>query len=337
MIFPGGKKLRGIDLGKVSDALEKARDQSAPSGQDESTGSSVGRVEEKKTIALNTRSIPAAKDVVSASIDASERDLPKTAQWQEEKPSKQVRIANRNNRPLFDEKRIDHNLVAYSLPHSYEAEQFRMLRTNVLFPKNGRPARSILIASTAPSEGKSFVASNLAISIAQNVDKYVLLIDCDMRKPSLHHLFGFGPIPGLSDYLTHGQSLSSLIQNTFIDRLSLLPGGAPPSNPAELLSSGRMADLLKEVSQRYKDRFVIIDSPPVQLTAESKALAKFAQGILLVTRLGKTDTKLALEVADKVGREKIIGVVGNFADRKGIYKSYADKYSGYYGRYQKSS
>lgn len=323
-------------MGKVSDALEKSQERVAPSNKSSLVGVPAGGKDDNKPIALNSIIPPAIDDTQLEAMEIPEKGWPIVDQEQEKEKLKPVGERGGNPRPLFDESKIDNNLVAYSSQHSFEAEQFRMLRTNILFPKNGKPARSILIASTTPSEGKSFVASNLAISIAQNVDKHVLLMDCDMRKPSIHALFGFGPINGLSDYLTRGQPLSSLIQNTFIERLSILPGGTPPTNPAELLSSGRMADLLKEVSQRYSDRFIIIDSPPVLLTAESKALANFAQGVLLVTRLGRTDKKMVLEVIRKVGREKIIGVVGNFVDRKLIKKSYSDNYSGYYGRYPKS-
>jgi exopolysaccharide/PEP-CTERM locus tyrosine autokinase len=230
---------------------------------------------------------------------------------------------------------MDPNLIVYTDPDSYEAEQFRMLRTSVLFPKSGNIARSIMIASTAPAEGKSFVAANLAISIAQNIDKHVLLIDCDMRNPSIHKLFGYGSVPGLSDYLTQGEPLPSLIRKTLIERLSILPGGPIPPNPAELLTSGRMTDLLKEVTQRYNDRFIIIDTPPIQLTAEARALAKFSDGVLLVVRFGSSSKELAADVIEKIGQDRLIGVVGNFANRQSVYKNYADKYSSYYRRGRK--
>lgn len=327
-------------MGKVSDALEKSKEQAAPADKRRLVGIEKGKRDNGKPSSLNNslNSLgPRAIEITQfEDRESPEKARPKSNQLQENEKPKAMGEVKQRSRPLFDETKIDRNLVAYTLPHSYEAEQFRMLRSNILFPKNGKPARSILITSTAPSEGKSFVAANLAISIAQNVDKHVLLIDCDMRRPSINALFGFGPIAGLSDYLTLGHSLPSLIQKTFIERLSILPGGSPPANPAELLSSGRMADLLKEVSQRYNDRFIIIDSPPIQLTAESKVLAGFAHGVLLVARFGRTDKQIALEVVNKLGVEKIIGVVGNFIDPKSIKKSYTDKYQGYYGGYIKS-
>lgn len=320
-------------MGKVSDALNKAKKQAASPQRHSLSDVAINKREEKKPIALKTHTQPVVEVEQSENLGHEEMDRRIAGLPRNINRDLQIESIQTSLLPDFDASRIDPNLIAYSSPHSYEAEQFRMLRTNVLFPKSGKPARSILVASTAPSEGKSFVAANLAISIAQNVDKHVLLMDCDMRKPSVHKLFGFGPIAGLSDYLMRGQSLSSLIQRSFIDRLSILPGGAPPVNPAELLSSGRMKDLLREVSQRYNDRFIVIDSPPIQLTAESKVLAKFAHGVLLVARFGRTDIKTALGVINKIGSEKFIGIVGNFADRKWIKKNYGTEYSGYAGYY----
>ena len=329
--------VKGTVLGKVSDALEKSKEQAVPGEKSRLVGVETGRRNDARTSPLD---LPASRTIEITPIDDRgdrKRDRQRIDPSKTGDQPRPIAEVKKNPRPQFDESKINNNLVAYTLPHSYEAEQFRMLRSNILFPKNGKPARSILITSISPSEGKSFVASNLAISIAQNVDKHVLLIDCDMRKPSINALFGFGPVAGLSDYLTLGHPLSSLIQKTFIDRLSILPGGQPPVNPAELLSSGRMADLLREVSQRYQDRFIIIDSPPIQLTAESKVLANFAHGVLLVTRFGRTDKKMAREVVNRLGVDKIIGVVGNFTDRKSIKKNYSDKYQGYYGGYLRSN
>ena len=100
--------------------------------------------------------------------------------------------------PLTLTMQLDKNLVAHHNPQSFEAEQFRMLRTNIMFPAEGKASpRTILVTSALPGEGKSFVSSNLALTIAQNIDKHVLLIDCDMRRPTVHKLFGYENAPGL--------------------------------------------------------------------------------------------------------------------------------------------
>ena len=233
-------------------------------------------------------------------------------------------------RPTYTQHALDKNLVAHHSPQSFEAEQFRMLRTNIMFPAEGKASpRTILVTSALPGEGKSFVSSNLALTIAQNIDKHVLLIDCDMRRPTVHKLFGYENVPGLSNYLVGEQALSDLLIKTGNNHLSILPGGPVPPNPAELLSSNRMLALLREVRARYDDRYIIIDSPPPHLTAESKALAQFVDGIILVLKLGQTDRDLVSELVGKFQKEKILGVVANWLNRRSTVFYGSGKYTKY--------
>ncbi len=211
---------------------------------------------------------------------------------------------------------IDHMLVAGLKPQSIEAEQFRQLKNNILFPEKGDPPRCIMITATSPGEGKSFVAANLAISIAQNIDEHVLLMDCDLRSPSMHSMFGFNNIQGLSEYLSEAKPLSSLLVKTFLNKLTLLPAGKIPPNPSELLSSEQMRRLIHEIKLRYTDRYIIIDTPPPYLTSETNAISRQVDGIIIVIQQGKTQTKDVLNLIDIYGREKILGVVYNFAKKK---------------------
>ncbi len=231
--------------------------------------------------------------------------------------------------PSLDDKKRYKNLVSLVSPQSYEAEQFKILRNNILFPLAGQAPQSILITSSLQGEGKSFVAANLAVSIAMNVHKHVLLIDCDLRKPDLHRIFGLGDGPGLSDYLAERCDLASLLQRTRVERLSLLPGGPIAPNPSELMSSERMAEMLEEVKQRYSDRLIVIDSPPPGLAAETSYLARQVDGILLVVQYGKTPREDVEDLMDIVGSEKILGTVINYLDL------YVSKRYGYgkYGTY----
>ena len=228
----------------------------------------------------------------------------------------------------FDESRIDRNLVAFHNPQSFEAEQFKILRTNILYPLAGNPPRSILVTSSAPEEGKTFVAANLAISIALNVNKHVLLIDADLRRPQLAARFGFDHPPGLSNYLEDGRPLSSLLLKTKVDKLTLLPGGPPPANPSELISSERMANLLAEVTARYSDRLIVIDAPPPGLTAETSVLARQVEGVLVVIRFGKTSKEGLGDVIESVGKQKILGTMINYIETSGS-RYYGYKYGGY--------
>ena len=228
------------------------------------------------------------------------------------------------------------HLIAYHQPFSFESEQFKVVRTKLLFPDSGERCRSIMISSAMPGEGKTFVAANLAISLAQTINEYVLLVDCDLRNPSIGKHFGLKGATGLSDYLSTDMDLSQALVKTEIPKLSLLAAGTRSQNPSELLSSSRMANLLDEIKSRYQDRFVIIDSPPPNLIAEANAIAKQVDGILLVVRYAKTGRETVKNLIQMVGKEKIIGAIINRCNPSafsyGRYRG-AGSYGKYYARH----
>jgi Mrp family chromosome partitioning ATPase len=152
-------------------------------------------------------------------------------------------------------------------------------------------------------------------------------------------LFGFGRVQGLSDYLTNGTSLPTLLQKTKEPKLTLLPAGNPPHNPAELLSSERMADLVHEVSERYRDRFIIIDSPPPKLTAETYVLASQVDGVVVVVKYGSTPRDMVAELITRIGKDRILGCVVNYFDVRtpGYRYRYYGKYYGTYTTKKKKS
>eukprot|EP00767_Chilomastix_cuspidata_P008583 gnl/Chilomastix_cuspidata/9953.p1 GENE.gnl/Chilomastix_cuspidata/9953~~gnl/Chilomastix_cuspidata/9953.p1 ORF type:complete len:207 (-),score=6.48 gnl/Chilomastix_cuspidata/9953:8-577(-) len=185
-----------------------------------------------------------------------------------------------------------------------------------------------MITSTDKGEGKSFVASNLAVTIAASLDDYVLLIDSDLRNPSIHSFFGFENKKGLSDYLLGKTELKNLLVKTFLDKLTILPGGETPMNPSELVSSEYMKKMIKEVESRYDDRYVIIDSPPPYMTSEANALATYVDGVIIVVKQGYTRKNRLKDLVDIYGKEKIIGVVKNFSTGLfGAGYGYDTKYS----------
>ena len=216
-------------------------------------------------------------------------------------------------------KAIDNNLIVEQAPTSVGAEQFRLLKNNILFPETGMPPKSIMITSPSPGEGKSFVASNLAISIANSIDEYVLLVDCDLRKPTIHSVFGLPGKAGLSEYLAGTKQLPDLLLKTFNEKLTVLPAGSIPDNPSELLSSGKMRNLIMEMTLRYHDRYIIIDTPPPYITSEASAIARHVDGIIIVVRNGKTRKKDVENIIDIYGKDKIIGAVQNFAEKRPGY------------------
>ncbi len=226
---------------------------------------------------------------------------------------------------------IDESLITLHNPKSFESEQFKLLRTNILFPESGVAPRSILVTSALPGDGKSFVAANLAISLALGLGQHVLLVDADIRRPEIHTRFGYPMnISGLSDYLSENKPISSIIRDTHLEKLKILPGGSPSNNPSELVSSEKMVELLKELTSRYKDRCIIIDTPPPKLASEASALSRFVECVLLVVRAGKTKREVIEETIGLIGRDKIRGVIFNgFNLKSGFYANY-HKYGKYY-------
>jgi exopolysaccharide/PEP-CTERM locus tyrosine autokinase len=226
--------------------------------------------------------------------------------------------------------KFSESLVTLSAPDSADAGNFKILRGQILFPRDRQIPHTILVTSAFPSEGKTFVASNLATTLALSVDEHVLLIDADLRRARMHQLFGVTNARGLHDYLLGEKGLDELLVKTGIEKLSMLSAGKVPRNPTELLSSNMMARFLEEMKHRYKDHFVIIDSPPSQITAEVKFLSKYVDGIIFVVLAQKTPRKEISKAIDNLGRDKILGIVFNGYDQ--AHKGYHKYYDQYYKR-----
>jgi capsular exopolysaccharide synthesis family protein len=232
--------------------------------------------------------------------------------------------------PVVLKREFSDRLVTLTDPESADAEGFKVLRGQILFPR-GRPVpKSILVTSALPGEGKTYVAANLALTLALSIDEYVVVIDTDLRRPRLHHLFGYRNARGLHDYLVGGVRLDDMILESGVKKLSLLPAGKIARNATELLSSNMMATFLGEVNEKFKDWFVVIDSPPCHVMAETKSLAQHVDGIIFVVMANKTPRK-DIEIAiDNLGRDKVLGVVFNG------YEAIRKSYYRYYDRYYKS-
>lgn len=200
---------------------------------------------------------------------------------------------------------------AGNMKKEFAAEQYRMLCSQLLFTPAGQMPKTILVTSAIPSEGKSIVASNLATTIALRKKEYALLIECDLRRPSLGRIFGIGHCRGLSDYLSEEGELRKYLYKTDVDKLTLLPGGSRSRDPYKLLTSDRMVKLLEEARNRYEDRYIIVDSTPAQVAAETTVLSRYVDGVILVIRYGKTSRKLIQEIVERIGKDKILGVVFN--------------------------
>ena len=209
-------------------------------------------------------------------------------------------------------------------------EIFKVLRSKISHPQDDTPAiKTVMVTSAVPKEGKSFISANLGISLAQGLDQHSLLVDCDLRRPSLASLFGISGTSGLVNYLRDNTPLPSLIMKTTIDKLSIIPSGRPPLNPAELLSSAKMKALSAELSERYDDRVIILDSPPVMVAAESADLAGLVDAVILVVREGVSKKSDIQKTIDAIGKTKVLGMVYNAQTSNLFDKTYSKKYQYY--------
>ncbi len=210
-------------------------------------------------------------------------------------------------------------------------EVFRILRSRILYPLEDTTAiKTIMLTSAVPSEGKSFITANLGISLAQGMDQHALIVDCDLRRPTLASLFGMAENAGLVDYLRDNVQLSELIDQTGVEKLTVLASGTPPPNPAELLSSSRMRALVEELSCRYDDRIILFDTPPVLVAAETSVLAGLVDCVILVVRQGVSSKAEIQKVIDKIGQERIFGIVFNDHTGSVFEQSYSKGYGYYY-------
>lgn len=210
---------------------------------------------------------------------------------------------------------------------SSAAEAYRVLRTSVLLSAAGRPPKTILVTSGQPGEGKTTTVVNTAISLAQ-MGASVLIIDCDLRRPATHKVLGVDHGHGLSTYLSRDVALDDLIRKLPIANLSLLPCGPVPPNPAELIISEKMKDLLSDLTGRYDH--ILIDSPPLINVTDPVILSTLVDGVILVVHGGKSTREIVRRARQELSTvgAKIFGVVLNNVDlRKDGYDEY------YYSRY----
>jgi len=220
--------------------------------------------------------------------------------------------------------RLNPVLVAGLAPKSLAAEQYRQLRTRLSHAEGASTLRTVLITSPQKGEGKSVTAANLALTMAQELQRRVILVEADLRKPSLQNLFGLPPGPGLAEYLSGAVELKDVMRFLPDHNLTVIHAGSAPTNPAELLGSTAMRRLLDQLRTRF-DR-VLLDTPPVLPLADVAVLAPLVDGTLMVVRAGVTP-KPAIENALRAfDSSRLLGVVLNESGMEQDYRYEAPKH-----------
>jgi capsular exopolysaccharide synthesis family protein len=218
---------------------------------------------------------------------------------------------------------FDPLLVAALAPHSLAAEQYRTLRTRIVMLEEGRARRVLLVTSPAKGDGKSITAANLALTMAQEFNRKVVLVDADLRQPTVHALLGIPQEPGVVDVLGGRAALEDALVQLPDVGLAVVPAGLPPEQPAELLGSAGMRRLLEALRSRF-DR-VIVDVPPVIPLADVGVVAPQCDGVLLVVRAGATPKPLIERALATFDAERLLGIVLN--ESGGAEPDYGYEYS----------
>lgn len=219
----------------------------------------------------------------------------------------------------------ERKLYTFEKPKASISEAFRMLRTNLMYTNIDKKMNLIQVTSTGPVEGKSTTLSNLAVTLAQT-GKKILILDCDLRRPTQHEIFKVSNQKGITNYLTEYCSFEEAVLETQIPNLYVIPSGPLPPNPAELLDSKSMESLLNRVQEHFD--LILVDSPPVMAVADPLILGPKCDGVILVVRSAQTKIQMLKETREALEKAQVnlIGVVLNDVSKK-------NRGYGYYGKY----
>ena len=222
------------------------------------------------------------------------------------------------------------NLITQNDPKNPAAEAYRVIRTSIQFAQAGKELKSIALTSCTPNEGKSTTIANLAVVLTQ-AGKSVLLIDCDMRNPTVHKNFNLSNKVGLSSCISMGTPLADAVQQTKVENLYALTGGVVPPNPSELLGSEKMKALLEEAGASYD--YVLIDTPPILPVTDALIVSRFVDGMILVVASGEVKVEMARDVKNQLVNSgaNILGVVLNKVRSEHHGYGYGYGYYYYYG------
>ena len=307
-------------MSRVSEALERASAEGAPV-----VAKPLEDREQKleETIELEETVVVESNSKVNGAVHLSDLpELPPEPAWP---------LVKRIQRLVFGRglEKIKEFPLVFQEKNSRAGEQYKILREQIKKIDNEEGGRLLAIMSPVKGDGKSTVAANLAAAIALDHEQQVLLIDADLRCPSIHNFFGIKSTPGLADYLSSESrsNLMSYVQNTSLHGLRVLPAGRPTNLSSELLATEKMKTLLKEIPVKFPGHQVIIDTSPVLSTPDPLVLAQLVDKIVMVIRAGTTPRECWSAAIKSLGSDRVKGVILNGADF-----GPTSKYYYYYGQ-----
>jgi protein-tyrosine kinase len=302
-------------MSRIHDALKKAEQERS-------------LLPEEKTLGNNV-AVTTAADTRDSTGDASRsgfQPAPRVEQVavSEVSPSSApdyLRFGDLQQRCAHPTWNFDPNVNVFANPELSEhgAEQFRTLRSRLYQARTNQALRSLLVTSSVPGEGKTFVAVNLVQAIIRQPDRRALLIDADLRCPRVHAMLGAPSSPGLTDYLRGECDEIAVIQHGPEGNLCMIPGGSEVTNPSELLSNGRLEVLVQRLAPVFD--WIVVDSPPCLPVADASILASICDGVLLVVKAGATPSAVAQRSSQELQGRNIVGVVLNAVGEAHLYNS----------------
>ncbi len=207
------------------------------------------------------------------------------------------------------------------------SDQFKLLRTRIFQYTRPRGWNTIQVSGFGAGEGKSFVAANLAVSMARDTRQTTLLVDLDLRKPAVRHIFGLGQdTPGIEAYFMEDAPLEEILVCPGIEKLTLLPAGSSVLNATEWMGSPKMEALIRELKERYEDRYILFDTPGVNVCPDPLVVAEYVDALLLVARADCTTQDSVKAAVELVPREKVLGLVLNDAQDEDPFGYYRYRY-----------
>jgi protein-tyrosine kinase len=295
-------------MSRIHEALKKAEhERGAIPGQEQQVSATEimlpPRTLNADAVPLNDRRSMVEEDAVSNVTPPAMAVAPAATDY--------LRFEDLRKRCAHPEWHFDPNLNVFANPALSEhgAEQFRTLRSRLYQTRSNQTLRTLLVTSSIPGEGKTFVTANLAQAIVRQPDRRALIIDADLRCPRAHALLGAPSAPGLTDYLRGEADETAVIQHGPEGNLCLIPGGSDVTNPSELLSNGRLNTLLERLTPVFD--WILLDSPPCLPVADASIIAAACDGVLLVVKAGSTPSAVAQKARQELQTRNVVGVVLN--------------------------